>query len=541
MTPGPGSLAYRRLRAPREHGGVLIEPPLAALPPLVAAAHDRRNACDYNVQGRPLSDLAVRGRTELVELARRYTSAYRAADVPSSFDRVLVAGHQPELFHPGVWFKNFALSRLAREHGAVAVNLLVDSDTIKHVALRVPGGSLDAPVVESVPFDAASDEIPYEERDIEDRSLLASFGRRARDVLRPIVADPLLASYWPLVLARAGETRNLGECLAQARHVLEGQWGLSTLEIPQSHVCSLESFHWFTAHLLAQLPRLRAVYNGAVDTYRRVNRVRSANHPAPNLAADGEWLEAPYWLWSTASPRRRRLFVRRDADGLVLTDRRKVEIRLSLSAEGDAGAAVEILGGLAARGVKLRSRALITTLFARLVLADLFIHGIGGAKYDQLTDELIGQFFGIEPPAYLVLSATLHLTGAQRANGAGEIRRLDRELRDLEYHPETYLARLSDWGNAPVDIPHWLELKSRWRATEQTRANARERCHAIRAANEALQAWIEPRRRELLRDRQEAVWRARAHAVLTSREYAFALYPEPMLRDFLLDFPGTTL
>ncbi len=61
---------------------------------------------------------------------------------------------------------------------------------------------------------------------------------------------------------------------------------------------------------------------------------------------------------------------------------------------------------LEARGIKVRSRALTTTLYARLFLADLFVHGIGGGKYDELTDELIQGFFECEPPIYLVFSAT---------------------------------------------------------------------------------------------------------------------------------------
>ena len=41
--------------------------------------------------------------------------------------------------------------------------------------------------------------------------------------------------------------------------------------------------------------------------------------------------------------------------------------------------------GLQTRGIKLRSRALTTTMFVRLFLADAFLHGIGGAKYDEVT------------------------------------------------------------------------------------------------------------------------------------------------------------
>ena len=48
-------------------------------------------------------------------------------------------------------------------------------------------------------------------------------------------------------------------------------------------------------------------------------------------------------------------------------------------------------------------------MYARLFLADLFIHGIGGAKYDELTDELMRRFFKIEPPEFLTLTGTLLL------------------------------------------------------------------------------------------------------------------------------------
>ncbi len=540
MSTAESGLSYRRLRAPREHGAVLVDPPAMRVPDLVATNIARRVG-DYDVQGRSLASLIEAGRQELVEAAVRYTSTYRSVSGVTSCDRLFLAGHQPELFHPGVWFKNFALARLAREQQATAVNLVIDSDTIKHTSLRIPGGSRDAPLVESMAFDSSADEIPFEEREVEDRALFDSFGQRASDWLRGVVPQPLLTHYWPLVQARSLVTRNLGECLAQSRHVLEGEWGLDTLEIPQSQVCTLPSFHWFTAHLLAHLPRFRTAYNAAVDEYRRVNRVRSANHPVPNLAVDGEWIEAPFWLWTASSPRRRRLFVRRHAQGMTLTDRRRVEVELPLNEQGEVGWAVEVLAGLAERGIKLRSRALVTTLFARLVLSDLFIHGIGGAKYDQLTDELIRGFFGLAPPLYLVISATLHLAATVGTSAPESVRRLDQELRDLEYHPDRCIAGLHDWTQAPVDVEHWLQLKSRWLATEQTRENARERCHAIRAANEALQAWVEPRRRELVRDRLEAVREQRNLSVLTSREYAFCLYPADSLRDFLLAFRGTTL
>ena len=70
-----------------------------------------------------------------------------------------------------------------------------------------------------------------------------------------------------------------------------------------------------------RLSELRETYNAAVLEYRRVNHVRSTSHPVPELAAEGEWLEAPLWIWRQEDPRRRRLFVCRQGDRLVLSDR----------------------------------------------------------------------------------------------------------------------------------------------------------------------------------------------------------------------------
>ena len=89
--------------------------------------------------GRPWSELQRDARRAAVEAARDYFRP-RGEPVPDfAGDRLILAGHQPELFHPGVWVKNFALNGLARRHGLTPINLVVDNDTVKSTALRLPG------------------------------------------------------------------------------------------------------------------------------------------------------------------------------------------------------------------------------------------------------------------------------------------------------------------------------------------------------------------------------------------------------------------
>ena len=163
----------------------------------------------------------------------------------------------------------------------------------------------------------------------------------------------------------------------------------------------------------------------------------------------------------------------------------------------------------------------MTTLWARLALGDLFIHGIGGAKYDQVTDLLIERFFGLRPPRLLVLSATLHLPIERPRASADDARAISRELRELTYHPERFL---NGSEGAPADL---VAEKRRWIDTPQTAENARQRCRAIRQVNAALQPWLEGRRTAPAGTPDgNAARTAGTKSVLGWREYAFCLYPE---------------
>jgi hypothetical protein len=227
------------------------------------------------------------------------------------------------------------------------------------------------------------------------------------------------------------------------------------------------------------------------------------------------------------------MFVRRRGDELVVSDRARIEIELPLTADGDARRAVEVLADLSARGICLRTRALTTTMFARLFLGDLFLHGIGGGLYDQLTDAIVRRFFQFEPPPFMVTSATMLLPVDREQVSRERAREVDRRLRELQYHPERFPPPTPD---ALAEFERWAETKARWIGVPQTPENARERCQAIRAANESMGRLLEAERRQTSAERDRLSRRLRAETVLSWREYAFCLYPKRTLEDFLLAF-----
>src|SRR5262249_43978980 len=148
-------------------------------------------------------------------------------------------------------------------------------------------------------------------------------------------------------------------------------------------------------------------------------------------------------------------------------------------------------------GVKIRSRALITTMFIRLTLADLFIHGIGGAKYDEVTDLICQRFFGSLPPAFAAMSGTLRLPIQRPRDASPAARQLRDELRDLPYHPERKLAFLAATNGERAAAEAVATEKSRWVAAQKRPENARERHQAIASANAALQPFLASYRKGL--------------------------------------------
>jgi hypothetical protein len=387
-------------------------------------------------------------------------------------------GHQPELFHPGVWLKNFVLAGLARAHNALALHLVVDNDTIKSTSLRMPGG-------EPIPFDRWTGEQPWEERALHDPDLFASFPQRLRAALAPWNIAPLAEPLW----AALPTTGPLGERFSVARRSLERAWGCANVELPLSRVCETPSFQHFVTQLEHDAPHFAAVYNAAVRSYRQRNKIKSRNHPVPDLEQQGDWTELPLWTWDPGAKQRERLFVRPNGD------RRPKRARV-------------------------RSRALLTTLYARLYLADVFVHGIGGGIYDELTDEIILNYYGVTPPGYMVVSGTRLLPLPRSGVDRDDWRRVWRRVRDLTYQPERFvgpeMAQLIAERKAVLAEPPSRAMFARQRKLlEQiARPLAEQRAAA---------------RRELQHIEATLARESRLHR----RDYSLALFPEELLRPWL--------
>jgi hypothetical protein len=255
-------------------------------------------------------------------------------------------------------------------------------------------------------------------------------------------------------------------------------------------------------------------------------------------SAEGPWYEVPWWLWSRDDPRRRRVFANMGTPGtLTLSDMETLRVELPIAPETSPSKWVDALSRMEEHALRLRPRAIITTMVARLLVSDVFVHGIGGAAYDQLTDDIVRRLTGCDPPRHAVVSGTLRLPVERLfpemagRDSAAEIAGVHRLLRDLEFHPERHLVPIEKQSE---EVRELVTQKTRWIDTFPTPTLAQRRCREIRASNDRLAFYTQDFRRDLLSRVGPLAMSLRAQKVLQSREFPWCFFSEKTLKSFLL-------
>ena len=379
--------AYPDWKAPAAEGEILLWPQAGQIVADAADNH-RRLASESKaaIQNVPLHEARRRMR--------------EAAGIQAD-ERALFSGHQTELYHPGVWAKDALTTAAAQAtDGARAWHLAVDTDRPKHLDLRWPEGS--TPITDDPGIGSAewSGLLHAPTTDYE-RQLQTTFSAAARKWdFRPA----------SLQLGFSLAEGSLSQSLTVAIAGLDRALGLKCEYAMASSLFATEPYLLLAAHLLGRAAEVAGAYNAALANYRKAHRIRTASRPMPDLSVAADKIESPFWLDDLVTGRRERAAVRR-IEGKWSMELGGERIAFDASADGwQAAAALKQF--LAHRQLRLSPRALTLTLFARLLLADQFVHGIGGGRYDQVTDRLIADLFGIEPPKFSVTTATLYFPGA---------------------------------------------------------------------------------------------------------------------------------
>lgn len=439
--------------------GLLCDPPVDRWNALAEQNRRRLAAGTFDIQGVPASKLRAEARRRVLALA--------GLSGEDGERPLFVTGHQPEFYHPGVWVKAFAVAEAARRAKGFGLNFVVDHDA-GELAAEIPrrepvsappggaeaagkaggaagaepaaGGAVGSDSVLSVHgrrLVPAGSGRPFETLPGPDKEQAEAFVTAVEDDLSTLGLEReqrLWRTFAEgmLDLVREG-VESAAELGWRSRAAYEKAFGVKTVpDVPFSALAGSREFLLFFVDWVVRAEEMAAAYNAALAEVRRARRLRSEANPFPDLLLHPEQgMELPFW-GLTPEGVRRKLYVRREGDRLVL--RHLEGVFASVPASGGEGAVEELL----AAAVRVRPRAVPLTLFVRLFVADVFVHGTGGARYDEVTDLIIKKRFGLEPPRYAVVSATMHLPLEDLPVQPSALQALEHTLRDLVFNPQRH-------------------------------------------------------------------------------------------------------
>jgi hypothetical protein len=333
-----------------------------------------------------------------------------------------LTGHQPVLYHSGITRKNHALDTLLADHSIQGLEVIIDTDWGDAVELCFPSRvGEDILAVSRITLTTSGGS--YHAQRFKSEAELESLLEVVRSSLYPAFAER-----WHKVASAI--MREAGSLLPVAASRIRRSLQSSRPQfpvIPLSLVLKEASVSAFLNEIIDQGPRFATAYNHALDSYRAQHGIKNHAQPLPNLRNLDGRVELPVWAISPSGEAREPLW--RDEQGQVwIKTSEWVAVK-----EGRWG----IPDG---SGWTLAPRAVAITAILRLLLSDLFIHGRGGGRYDQILNDVIENFWGLKPPQFVVASET-RVIDPERLADLEAIEMSRASGREMQYRLERYLGQ----------------------------------------------------------------------------------------------------
>ncbi|MBX3402422.1 MAG: hypothetical protein KF699_03320 [Phycisphaeraceae bacterium] len=282
---------------------------------------------------------------------------------------IVMSGHQAQVWHPGILAKLLALRAFAQRSGACGVWLVVDHDDHDPFTVRAPiiGADGRLAVVTFGPPPGAEG-VPVCRRGAwnPDEAWRLPAGARAA---APGVEAGTQRIY--AALARHAAAENAGEQTVRAAwDLLPDGAGEGIVVIHATALARTTLFGELVERMQRDPAACIAAHNAAVREF-----------PNERIAPLGDG-ELPLWsIGAAMGSVRKRVFAGERAS------------RPGTSAEGEV----------------LAPRALLLTGLMRLAGCDLFVHGLGGERYDRITERWLGAWLSRTLAPTVMATATVRL------------------------------------------------------------------------------------------------------------------------------------
>lgn len=427
-------------------------------------------------------------------------------DTRGKTERIVMSGHQPVVYHPGLLLKEENLELFAEQNNYLPIHIVIDTD-------EGDGGALLYPEVLPLSANDAQRSLNIREgryASVHKRSISIANGiglyLHQKVAEREVVQEAFLRvenslislqmeeQLKVLIQVKALYERLSGVPIAVANSVV--RWALrgrKHLEVPFSRFLKVPEVQSLLLDWIKGGRDFAHSYNHVLEQFRIERKIKNPANPFPNMGVREGSAELPFWIIDSSKGERRPCIT-------------PLEVSLS-------GTTTSFIA----------PRGSITTLLLRGFCSDLFIHGKGGAKYDPFVDRLAESVLKIWLAPFVVASQDMRLFPAPYAEYLSA-EELKVQYKEMVSHTEKFLGVGLFSENESHSLRAKVEerkeaLKSLQLATDPTsKSTAAHRLNGVnRAIKEILDTSSMQQKLQILNTDPEIV------ATWSCREYPFFL------------------
>ncbi|MDR4498156.1 MAG: hypothetical protein MRK02_09590 [Candidatus Scalindua sp.] len=546
-------MKFETFTIPNNDKEIFIKPAYKEIAGLTALNKERFHSYHFDINGKPFSQFRERVRAETLKKAREYTKRiwslctkleitgdenfFYRNDAYTQETKIIQTGHAPVFVHPGVLIKYALVNNIANKVEGVGLNMIVDNDIFHSNSLDIPNINGLCTTLEKIPFMTRMHGTAFEEIGNTKQTELSSLRKKVLQFIHNPEMERTFTEFMNIMITLNNHIQPYCDLFTFTRHVYLQRFNINNLEIPVSLLCETEPFSEFFLHIVQNLKIFVDIYNTELDRYRKQKNIRSKANPLPDLVRQGDVIELPFWIWGENEPRER-LFASVASEGNVnLIYKRDSIVKLNFSIGRAPLENLRKMKHIKDAGLRIRPRAIINTMYARMFVSDLFVHGIGGAKYDLITDEIIKKFFGVEPPGYATISATLHLPYDQYNVSPADADGLRHIIKGMNQHPENYAS--DEITKDPLMQSMVTEKNTLITAEIHNQQEKQRIFNQLKQLRILMKEKISPLIREKEKELEHLKKKLDYNSLITNREYPFCIYPERVLRE-LFSLPFST-
>ncbi|OGI05754.1 MAG: hypothetical protein A2Y40_02700 [Candidatus Margulisbacteria bacterium GWF2_35_9] len=285
----------------------------------------------------------------------------------TSFNKLIMTGHQPTIYHSGILAKNLSLNTFAQETKTAAINIIIDTDSGNGGNIYYPSILNAEPEVQSISISDNSPLYLYQK----------IVGSNEIENTLNLIHTGLTTVSLNFVTAKSKKVLSLykqlsGMSLCEANTIARRYLSPSNhyYELPLSLILKSSYIQTLFSKILADGDAFSNQYNQALHTYRLDHKIKNNANPFPDLKPN----ETPFWLIDSSKKDRSSFFNSTKPENCFLAP-----------------------------------KAFLITLLLRFCLSDLFIHGKGGAKYDQFLDYWVSIYYKMQAPSFVSVSEDRYL------------------------------------------------------------------------------------------------------------------------------------